>query len=140
MAQRIARGAERAKNAVGSKVTAADVWIQDHHKAVVISMLTGLGAGTGALLWWRWAEVIDIAKQVAPVLTVVSIVATAVLSVLQWFSKRRKKRLAEEAERAEAEAKKSEAEAEEAEALRTDVSNEPPPAADPTSPKADDAA
>ncbi|MFE1797688.1 hypothetical protein ACFW9L_16150 [Streptomyces sp. NPDC059517] len=88
------RGAKRAMDAVRRAIAAADIWIQDHYWFVVISVLLGLGTGTGLLLQWRWAEVTEFARQIAPVLTIVSIIASTLLSVLAWFRRRRHRRLA----------------------------------------------
>ncbi|WP_157882378.1 hypothetical protein [Streptomyces silvensis] len=92
-----ARGAARAAAAVrgvaGRTVKSTDIWMQDHYRALVLGTLLALGAGTGLLLWWRWALVIGLAKQIAPVLTIVSIIASALWSALAWFSERRRKRL-----------------------------------------------
>jgi hypothetical protein len=41
-----------------------------------------------------WAAVIALAKDLAPVATIVSIIATAFLGVIKWFRKRRAARLA----------------------------------------------
>ncbi|MFI2633014.1 hypothetical protein ACH5A2_21905 [Streptomyces collinus] len=57
-------------------------------------MLLTLAAGTVLLLRRRWDEVIDVAKQIAPVFMIVSPIASALLSVLAWFRKRRQRRLA----------------------------------------------
>lgn len=91
------RGASRAMNAVRRVIAAADIWIQDHYWLVVISVLLALGTGTGLLLQWRWAEVTEFARQIAPVLTTVSIIASMLLSVLAWFRRRRHRRLAAQA-------------------------------------------
>lgn len=91
------RGTKRAMDAFRRVISDADVWIQDHYWVVVISVLLALGSGTALLLQWRWAEVTDFARQIAPVLTIVSIIASALLSVLAWFRRRRHKRLATQA-------------------------------------------
>ncbi|GGW76368.1 hypothetical protein GCM10010350_71520 [Streptomyces galilaeus] len=95
--QSAVRGFRWVKDTVRAKITAVDIWIQDHYRFVVTGVLLTLGAATGWLLWWRWEEAIGFAKQVAPVFTIVSIIASALLSVLAWFRKRRLKRLAAQA-------------------------------------------
>ncbi|MEU0475678.1 hypothetical protein [Streptomyces olivaceus] len=95
--QSVVRGVKRVMEAVRRTITAADIWIQDHYWFVVISVLLVLGTGTGLLLEWRWAEVTEFARQIAPVLTTVSIIASALLSVLAWFRRRRHKRLTAQA-------------------------------------------
>ncbi|MFJ9121272.1 hypothetical protein ACIRJO_37805 [Streptomyces sp. NPDC102394] len=97
LARSAARIARRAMNAVRRSIMAADIWIQDHYWVVVCSVLLVLGTGTGLLLKWRWTEVTEFAKQVAPVLTTVSIIASTLLSVLAWFRKRRQQRLTAQA-------------------------------------------
>ncbi|XVV39295.1 hypothetical protein ACQPXT_40320 [Streptomyces sp. CA-100214] len=81
---------------VRSTTTAIDIWIQDHYRLTVVSMLLALATGTWLLLQWRWDQVIDFAKQLAPVITIVSITASALLSLLAWFRKRHKKRLSQD--------------------------------------------
>ncbi|MGQ4483058.1 hypothetical protein [Streptomyces sp. SAS_276] len=95
--QSAVRGARRVMEAVRRTLTAADIWIQDHYWFVVISMLLALGTGTALLLEWRWVQVTEFARQIAPVLTTVSIIASALLSGLAWFRRRRHKRLTEQA-------------------------------------------
>ncbi|MFE7448127.1 hypothetical protein ACFU7X_47560, partial [Streptomyces chartreusis] len=68
---------------VRRKSAAVDHWIQDHVKAVTVGMLLTLGFSTAWLLYFHWDEVIDLAKQIAPVFTIVSIAASAVLAVLK---------------------------------------------------------
>ncbi|MGW4759406.1 hypothetical protein [Streptomyces chartreusis] len=97
LARSVARHVRRAMGTVCGKTTAVDIWIQDHHRLVVVSVLLVLGTGTGLLLHWWWVQVVDVARQLAPVLTIVSIIASALLSVLAWFRKRRRKRLAAQA-------------------------------------------
>ncbi|MEU1320766.1 hypothetical protein [Streptomyces tibetensis] len=92
--ERISRRTEHIVNTIRSGCSAVDIWIQDHYRFTVISMLLTLATGTALLLRWRWDEVIDVAKQIAPVFTIVSILASALLSVLAWFRKRRQRRLA----------------------------------------------
>ncbi|MET7745953.1 hypothetical protein [Streptomyces sp. NPDC005385] len=87
-------GFRRAADAARAKITRADIWIQDHYRFVVPAMLAVLCAGTALLLWQQWEEVTGIARQVAPVFTIVSITASALLGVLAWFRKRRVLRLA----------------------------------------------
>ncbi|MGW7282213.1 hypothetical protein ACWGIV_28760 [Streptomyces sp. NPDC054844] len=80
---------------VRSTTAAIDIWIQDHYRLTVASMLLSLAAGTGLLLQWRWDQVIDFAKQLAPVITIVSITASALLSLLTWLRKRHQQRLSQ---------------------------------------------
>ncbi|MGV9238107.1 hypothetical protein [Streptomyces nigra] len=78
------------------KSTTVDRWFQGHSKLLAVSMLLTLGLSTAWLLYFHWDEVIDLAKQIAPVFTIVSIAASAVLAVLKWMEGRRAKRLAEQ--------------------------------------------
>ena len=80
-------------SALASKIKKIDVWIQE--KCVP---LFWVGAGllitsTGLLLLWKWIQVISLAEQLAPVLTVLSIAITGMLGALRWFRKRHNKRL-----------------------------------------------
>ncbi|QXJ21999.1 hypothetical protein AGRA3207_002923 [Actinomadura graeca] len=52
-----------------------------------------MAPSVGLLLLWKWAQVISFAKQVAPVLTIVSILMGGAMATLRWFIKRRRKRL-----------------------------------------------
>ncbi|MFF8531746.1 hypothetical protein ACF07B_07100 [Streptomyces sp. NPDC015532] len=97
ISQSAVRGARHAMDAVRRAIAAIDIWIQDHYWFVVISLLLVLGTGTGLLLEWRWAEVTEFARQIAPVLTTVSIIASTLLSVLAWFRRRRHRRVAAQA-------------------------------------------
>ncbi|MFF6828693.1 hypothetical protein OG739_36675 [Streptomyces longwoodensis] len=97
MTQSAVQVASRAMNRGRRVIEAADIWIQDHYWAVVISVLLVLCTGTALLLEWRWAEVTEFARQIAPVLTTVSIIASTLLSVLAWFRRRRHRRLAAQA-------------------------------------------
>ncbi|MCX4617956.1 hypothetical protein [Streptomyces mirabilis] len=72
----------------------ADVWLQDHHIPVVIGMFVLLGTSAGLLLWMDWDTVTAYAKVVAPVFTIISITAGAILGVINWFRQRRTDRLA----------------------------------------------
>ncbi|MFF8177698.1 hypothetical protein [Streptomyces chartreusis] len=90
MRQRCDRGMRRLRR----WARAADFWVQDHHVFVVIVMFILLLAAAGVLLWMDWATVIGLAKDLAPVATIVSIIATAFLGIIKWFRKRRTARLA----------------------------------------------
>ncbi|MFF0000949.1 hypothetical protein [Streptomyces avermitilis] len=94
----VSTGAGRAKGFMRSKARAVDIWVQDHTKLVITSMMLTLFVGTGTLLYFRWDEVIDLAKQLAPVFTILSIVASLLLAMIKWFDMRRARRLAEEQE------------------------------------------
>ncbi|MFC9407832.1 hypothetical protein ACFRAA_23180 [[Kitasatospora] papulosa] len=75
-------------------LTAADVWVQDHHAGVGVTVLLVLCTAVGLLLRFRTDQAIELAKQFAPVCTIVSIAVTAVFSWIKWVRKRRKTRLA----------------------------------------------
>lgn len=79
---------------VRGRVNAMDVWLQDHHIGVTIGVLAVILTGAGLLLKYRLEEVIELARQFAPVLTILSITVGAVFSTLKWFRKRRTARLA----------------------------------------------
>ncbi|WP_411078243.1 hypothetical protein [Streptomyces sp. cmx-10-25] len=76
------------------RVNAMDIWLQDHHIGVTIGALVLILTIAGLLLKYRLEEVIELARQFAPVLTILSITVGAVLSTLKWFRKRRAARLA----------------------------------------------
>jgi hypothetical protein len=72
---------------------ACDVWVQDHCMLVFIALL-GLGLPSlGLLLLWKWVQVITLAKQLAPVLTITSITITGLMGALRWFKARRDARV-----------------------------------------------
>ncbi|WP_030398433.1 hypothetical protein [Kitasatospora purpeofusca] len=97
MRRRLVHRTHRVRTVLRRAVEAVDVWIQDHHVGVVVTMLLALGAGAAALLWTQWALVTALAKDLAPVLTIVSIVATSLLAVVRWFRQRRAARMARQA-------------------------------------------
>ncbi|MDQ1045482.1 hypothetical protein [Streptomyces sp. V4I2] len=94
MRQRVIRTAQGAPTRLRRRAAPIDIWIQDHHIALVIAMFVALFASAGLLLWTNWDLVIDLARQLAPVLTIFSITATAILSVIRWFRARQAARLA----------------------------------------------
>ncbi|KJY32157.1 hypothetical protein [Streptomyces sp. NRRL S-495] len=102
MRRRLVHRTHRVRTVLRHAVEAVDVWIQDHHVGVVVTMLAVLGAGAWALLWTQWALVTALAKDLAPVLTIVSIIATSLLAVIRWFRKRRAARMARQARPASA--------------------------------------
>lgn len=69
-----------------------DIWIQDHCFALFFVLLSLGLTSTGLLLLWKSVQVITLAKQLAPVLTVLSITITALLAALRWFRMRRDRR------------------------------------------------
>ncbi|MFJ3084610.1 hypothetical protein ACIPJG_33335 [Streptomyces halstedii] len=91
---RVVRAWKRTLAFVQRRVSAVDIWLQDHHVGVTFGALTLLLAAVGLLLKYRMEEVIDYAKQFAPVFTILSITIGAVLGTLKWFRKRRTARLA----------------------------------------------
>jgi hypothetical protein len=88
------RGVKRATDPVRRALTAADIWIQDHHVAVVTGVLSVLTPSVGLLLWTHWDEVVEVAKQLAPVLSVLTVTGGAIASTIKWLRKRRNARLA----------------------------------------------
>ncbi|GAA1311844.1 hypothetical protein GCM10009647_035970 [Streptomyces sanglieri] len=76
------------------RLTAADVWVQDHHVGVGVTVLVALCTAAGLLLRFRMDQVIELARQFAPVCTILSIAITAVFGSIKWVRKRKKARLA----------------------------------------------
>lgn len=74
--------------------TALDVWVQDHHAGVGATVVVFLCTAVGLLLRFRMEQVIELARQFAPVFTIISIAIGAVFSWIKWVRKRRKARLA----------------------------------------------
>jgi hypothetical protein len=70
-----------------------DIWIQDHCLVLLLALLAVGIPCIVMLLLWKWIQVITLAKQLAPVMTIVSIVITTLLALLRWFRRRRNKRL-----------------------------------------------
>ncbi|KUM92896.1 hypothetical protein AQI88_29570 [Streptomyces cellostaticus] len=93
MRQRVVSGVQSVPSRLRRWASAVDVWIQDHHIPVVIVLFALLGAAAGLLLWTSW-DLVVLARQVAPILTIVSIVVSAFLGATGWFRKRRAARLA----------------------------------------------
>lgn len=91
---RVVYGAQNTLFRLRRWTSAADVWMQDNRIAVIITMFTLLGAAAGLLLWTHWVLVVNLARQVAPVLTILSITASAILSATRWLRERRAARLA----------------------------------------------
>ncbi|MGW2749115.1 hypothetical protein [Streptomyces sp. NPDC001450] len=94
MQQRVVRGVQNTPPRLRSWASAIDIWVQDHHVEVVIALFALLGGAAGLLLWTNWDLVVDLARQIAPVLTILSIVASAFLGATGWFRNRRIARLA----------------------------------------------
>jgi hypothetical protein len=92
-ARRLADKVRRLPERLRRWTATADVWLQDHHVAVVISMFVLLGTSAGLLLWMDWDTVTAYAKVVAPVFTILSITAGAILGVTKRFRQRRTARL-----------------------------------------------
>lgn len=79
--------------ALKRSVKKIDIWVQDHCLILVIGLVAAGVCSTGLLLLWKWAQVITLAKQLAPVLTIISILVSALLGAMRWFRKRRSRRL-----------------------------------------------
>ncbi|MEW2267487.1 hypothetical protein ACGF5T_34580 [Streptomyces sp. NPDC047853] len=94
MRRRLVRGVRRMPPLLRRWVRAVDLWVQDHHVRVVTGMFVLLIAGAVTLLWMDWNTVVGLATDLAPVLTIVSLIASAFLGVIKWFRERRAKRLA----------------------------------------------
>lgn len=76
------------------RLTAADVWVQDHHVGVGATVVMFLCTAVGLLLRFRMDQVLELARQFAPVCTIVSFAIGAIFSWIKWVRKRRKARLA----------------------------------------------
>ncbi|MFF3540019.1 hypothetical protein ACFYXP_39675 [Streptomyces sp. NPDC002466] len=77
-----------------SRLRAADVWVQDHHVGVGATVLMVICTAVGLLLRFRMDQVVELARQFAPVCTIFAAVISAVLGLLKWIRKRKKARLA----------------------------------------------
>ncbi|WP_405401087.1 hypothetical protein [Streptomyces sp. NBC_01104] len=77
-----------------NRLTAADVWVQDHHAGLGGTVLTVLCTATLLPLHFRMDQVIELARQFAPVFTIISITMGAVFTSIKWVRKRREARLA----------------------------------------------
>ena len=69
----VVRGVQRATASLRRAVRATDIWVQDHHVAVVSGVLGVLLPSVGTLLWTRWDDVVAVAKDLAPVLSVLAV-------------------------------------------------------------------
>ncbi|MFI9835257.1 hypothetical protein ACIHIX_47225 [Streptomyces sp. NPDC051913] len=85
------RGVEAARRGLDS----AEIWFQDHHVTVLICVAGTVLPLTGLVMWTHWDGVTETARQVGPVLTVISIITGAVIRVVRWVRKRRAERLAQ---------------------------------------------
>lgn len=94
----VVRGVQRATASLRRAVRATDIWIQDHHVAVVSGGLGVLLPSVGTLLWTRWDDVVAVAKELAPVLSVLAVTLGALASTVKWLRKRRATRLTAQAQ------------------------------------------
>ncbi|MFJ3594511.1 hypothetical protein ACIQUY_34535 [Streptomyces sp. NPDC090231] len=85
---------KRASVVARRRWTATDVWVQDHHAGVGFTVLLVFCTAVGLLLRFRMDQAIELAKQFAPVCTIVSFAIGAVFGWIKWVRKRRKARLA----------------------------------------------
>ncbi|MFE7713355.1 hypothetical protein ACFU6I_48415 [Streptomyces sp. NPDC057486] len=92
--QRAAKVLKRTLALVRRRLKAADVWVQDHHVGVGVTVLVLITTASGLLLRFRLDQMIWLARQFAPVFTILSITITAVLGSIKWVRKRRQARLA----------------------------------------------
>jgi hypothetical protein len=93
MRHRVGRTTHRVLARFRRSARSADFWVQDHHVVTVAAMFVLLIAGAGMLLWTDWDAVIGLAKDLAPVVTILSVIASAFLGAIKWFRKRREVRL-----------------------------------------------
>ncbi|MEV4865509.1 hypothetical protein [Streptomyces ossamyceticus] len=84
-------GVEAARRSLDS----AEIWFQDHHVTVLICVAGTVLPLTGLVMWTHWDAVTETAREVGPVLTVISIITGAVVRVVRWVRKRRTERLAQ---------------------------------------------
>ncbi|MET9725506.1 hypothetical protein [Streptomyces zaomyceticus] len=84
----------RVRTSARRQLTAIDVWVQDHHMGLGIATISLIGAGAWLLLRFRLDLVIELARQYAPVFTILSVVTGMVISSIGWIRKRRRARLA----------------------------------------------
>ncbi|MFC8765842.1 hypothetical protein ACFUAG_34715 [Streptomyces sp. NPDC057193] len=76
------------------RLTAADVWVQDHHVGVGVTVIVVLCTAVGLLLRIRMDQVIELARLFAPVATILSITIGAIFGSIKWVRKRKKARMA----------------------------------------------
>ncbi|WP_406117610.1 hypothetical protein [Streptomyces sp. NBC_00989] len=87
--------AKRGVEAARRGLEPAEIWFQDHHVAVLVCVAGTVLPLTGLMMWTHWDAVTETARQVGPVLTVISIITGAVLRIVRWVRKRRADRLAQ---------------------------------------------
>ncbi|MFJ2651869.1 hypothetical protein ACIO1C_34740 [Streptomyces sp. NPDC087420] len=87
--------AKRGVEAVRRGLEPADIWVQDHHVGVLVCVVGAVLPLTGLVMWTHWDAVTETAREVGPVLTVISIIAGTVLRVVRRMRKRRAARLAQ---------------------------------------------
>ncbi|MFJ7988584.1 hypothetical protein [Streptomyces sp. NPDC096351] len=83
----------RSTAAVSRVVGRVDVWGQDHHVALLVVLLTVVAPTLAVSAWLHFDAVVEAARRLAPVLTVVSLVVGAVVSAVRWVRSRRSARI-----------------------------------------------
>ncbi|MEW2557160.1 hypothetical protein AB0957_36360 [Streptomyces zhihengii] len=92
--RRAARALKESPAIVRRRLSAAEVWVQDHAVGLGITAVVLILTAAGLLLRFRPDQVIEQAKLLAPVFTILSIVISAVFGFIKWVRKRRRARLA----------------------------------------------
>ncbi|WP_217251552.1 hypothetical protein [Streptomyces sp. AC602_WCS936] len=88
------RELKRAGAAARRMLTRIDIWVQDHHVALLVGVMSVVLPCVSLVVWTHWDTVVEVAKQLAPVVTVIGFTAGAVASTVKWVRKRRAARLA----------------------------------------------
>ncbi|MGW8775913.1 hypothetical protein [Streptomyces sp. NPDC055794] len=88
------RAVTQAGAAVRRSFTRADIWVQDHHMVLLIGVLAVLAPSVALVMWGHWDAVVEAARELAPVMTVIGVTGGAVAGTVKWVRKRRASRLA----------------------------------------------
>jgi len=85
--------AARARAKLKSLSRSCGRWAEDHAQPAIAATAAIAILTAGALLLWKWAELISIVVQLAAVLTILAVTLSASSAALNWLKRRRDSRL-----------------------------------------------
>ncbi|WP_063737422.1 hypothetical protein [Streptomyces sp. RTd22] len=92
-AARLVSAVKKTSALLRRRLAAVEIWAQDHHITLAITVLALLGTMLVFVLTYRLEQTVALAKMYAPVVTIVVAVVGTVIRSVKWLRGRRKARL-----------------------------------------------